>query len=53
MREFGFREKFVPKEVGECAGNPGEDEEKVCLESMDHFFSPVVVVRVGGGELEF
>ena len=47
-----MREKFVPKEVGECAGNPSEDGEKVCLESMDHLFGRVAAVHVGGNELE-
>ena len=47
-----MREKFVPKEVGGCAGNPGEDGEKVCLEGLDHLFGCVVAVHVGGNELE-
>ena len=45
-------EEFVPKEVGECAGNPGEDGEKVCLESLYHSFGRVAAVHVGGNKLE-
>ena len=47
-----MRENFVPKEVGECAGNPGEDGDKLCLEGLYHFFGVIVAVHVGGYKLE-
>ena len=46
-----MREKFVPKEVGECAVNPGKDGEEVCLESLDHSSGRVAAVHVGGDDL--
>ena len=50
--ELGLREEFVPKEVGECSGYSGEDREKMGVEGMDHLFSCIVAVHVGGDELE-
>ena len=47
-----MREKLVPKEGGECAGNSSKDEEKVCLEDLDHSFVCIAAVHVGGNELE-
>ena len=43
-----MREKFVPKEVGECAVNLGENGEKVCLEGIYHSFGYIAAVHVGG-----
>ena len=47
-----MREKLVPKEVGKCAGNPGEDVDKVCLEGLDHFFGCITAVHFVGNDLE-
>ena len=47
-----MREKFVPKEVVEFSGNPGEDGDKVCLEGMVHSFGCVAAIHIGGNELE-
>ena len=47
-----MREKFAPKEVGECDGKPDKDGDKLCLEGLDHFFGYIAAVHVGGNELE-
>ena len=47
-----MREEFSPKEVGECAGYPGEDGYEMVLEGLDHLFGCIVAVHVGGNDLE-